>query len=342
LQPSGDYATTADLTAKQDTLDYGYHDAAISSIDASALYDASAHARINTLAGRISNLSSDKLDTTAFGEVSGDFYTTANPSGFITDEALTSYQTIEGMTAYQEAGDYYSASNPSGFISEIPDTYLQNTDLATSDGKVTAISGIPLSAGGEVPEGVMIESAVEYNAVNEISGYNGSAIAQYGAEKQWLVHDDTLVHAANSAQYALGVNLSAVAQLLGVDETVLYSGDLSQGNKDTITLSEPITNFEKFKVYGAWNYNDDCRMYSQVEIDTVNSGLRFDLNTFGPVMTTAQQSDAYCYFTVGSYKLNTSTAIDVINAVRFHTNLGAFSDSDTIKIYKVIGIGRKA
>ena len=32
------------------------------------------------------------------------------------------------------------------------------------------------------------------------------------------------------------------------DETVLFSGNLSQGNKDTILLSEPITNFEKFKV----------------------------------------------------------------------------------------------
>lgn len=125
------------------------------------------------------------------------------------------------------------------------------------------------------------------------------------------------------------------------DETVLYSGDLSQGNKDTITLSEPVTNFEKFKVYGAWNYNNDCRMYSQIEIDTVNSGLRFDLNTFGPVLTTAQATDGNCYFTVGSYKFNSPTAIDVVNAVRFHTNLGAFSNSDTIKIYKVIGINRK-
>ena len=181
LQPSGDYATTADLTAKQDTLDYGYHDAAISSIDTSALYDTSAHARINTLAGRISNLSSDKLDASAFSEVSGDFYTTANPSGFITDEALTPYQTIEGMTAYQEAGDYYSASNPSGFINEIPDTYLQNTDLEISDNKITGISGVPLAAGGGgVPEGVMAESGLEFNTDNEISGYNGSAFAVGG------------------------------------------------------------------------------------------------------------------------------------------------------------------
>lgn len=97
----------------------------------------------------------------------------------------------------------------------------------------------------DVPTGVMVESACEYNAVNEISGYNGSAIAQYGAEKQWLQHDDTLVHAANSAQYALGVNLSAVAQLLGVDETVLFSGTPTSA----VTLSESMENFDYLRLY---------------------------------------------------------------------------------------------
>ena len=33
------------------------------------------------------------------------------------------------------------------FLTAVPDTYLQNTDLTITDGKVTAISGIPLSAG---------------------------------------------------------------------------------------------------------------------------------------------------------------------------------------------------
>ena len=83
--------------------------------------------------------------------------------------------------------------------------------------RINSINSSALAGGGDVPEDVMVESAIGYNAVNEISGYNGSAIAQYGAEKQWLVHDDTLVHAANSAQYALGVNLSAVEKLTTID-----------------------------------------------------------------------------------------------------------------------------
>ena len=174
-------ASKLDTTAAYNP-EFAYHDTAISSIDNSALYDTSANARINTLAGRISTLSSEKLDATA----SSNFYTTANESGFITGVDLTPYQTVEGMTAYQEAGDYYSASNPSGFITgvdltpyqttaemtgymttaeradfyttanesgyitAVPDTYLQNTDLGITDNKVTAISGIVLSAGTEL------------------------------------------------------------------------------------------------------------------------------------------------------------------------------------------------
>ena len=81
---------------------------------------------------------------------------------YLVADDITGKQDVTGMTAYQAAGDYYSASNPSGFISTVPDTYLQNTDLSTADGKITAISGLPLSAGGDVPEGVMSESGLEY------------------------------------------------------------------------------------------------------------------------------------------------------------------------------------
>lgn len=63
---------------------------------------------------------SGKLDTSAFN--SADFYSTSNPSGFITGVDLTPYQPTSAMTAYQPSGYYYSASNPSGFItlSDVP------------------------------------------------------------------------------------------------------------------------------------------------------------------------------------------------------------------------------
>ena len=99
-----------------------------------------------------------------------------------------------------------------------------------------------MAGGGEIPSGTMNVSGLEYNAVNEISGYNGSAIAQYGAEKQWLVHDDTLVHASNSAQYALGCNISALQRLMGIDETVLWEGSMNT-TEQTGQFSEKPNNF---------------------------------------------------------------------------------------------------
>ena len=206
----------------------------------------------------------NKLDTTSFSDVSGTFLTAVD---------LTPYQTIEGMTAYQPVGSYATTNELEQVSADITATIPSTAGLASEsyvqtnsavltgmiDGKqdtltfgydeqdrISSINNSALAGGGDVPEDVMVEPNLEYNAVNEISAYNGSAIAQYGAEKQWLVHDDTLVHAANSAQYALGVNLSAVAQLLGVDETVLYSGSPSW--KDKVSLSESPLNFSRIKV----------------------------------------------------------------------------------------------
>lgn len=210
-------------------------------------------------------------------------------------------------------------------------SYMNLSGLEYDGDKISGYAGSAFKAGTELE--------FEYDSADNISAINSSAIST--TPSQALYAKSPLFAGVSGTSSFIGINSADLARMLGVDETVLYSGNLSQGNKDSIPLSEPITNFEKFKVYGAWNYNNDARMYSQVEIDTVNSGLRFDLNAFGPVKTDVQQDDAYCYFTVGCYKFNTSTSIDVIDAVRFHTNLGAFSDSDTIKIYKVIGVGRK-
>lgn len=71
---------------------------------------------------------SGKLDTSAFN--SGDFYSTANPSGFITGVDLTPYQEKSAMSAYQPSGNYYSANNPNGFISSLGP--ITNAELVTA------------------------------------------------------------------------------------------------------------------------------------------------------------------------------------------------------------------
>lgn len=340
-----DMATTGDLTSKQDITGMTAY-ATVESL--TAKQDAGDYLSASDSANFL--LTSD----------SGNFYPmNENPSGYLTaHQSLTdyqttadmvNYQTTAGMTAYQEAGDYYSASNPSGFISEVPDTYLQNTDLSTEDGKVTAISGIPLSAGGDVPEGVMVESGLEYNAVQEISGYNGSAIAQYGAEKQWLVHDDTLVHASNSAQYALGCNISALQRLMGIDETILYNNtaattaDVAIGS--TFNISEPITNFNKFKIYfSRFSVTStgaaDSGPCAQIrEYDSTACSAYFVINETFPT-STVQNPD---WFDI-SMLIETRSGTTWKCKACYQSKLpsGSLDRGWTyLKPYKVIGIGRK-
>ena len=326
-------ATWDSVTGKQDNLNFEYNNTAISSIDSSGLYDTSAHARINTLAGRINTLSSDKLDTTAFSTVSGDF--------------LTAHQDISDLMPKSESANFYPMTgNPSGFLTAHQSLtgYLQDTDLTIVDNKITEISGVPLSAGDELPSGIMNTSALEYNAVNEISGYNGSAIAQYGAEKQWLIHDDTLVHASNSAQYALGVNLSAVAQLLGIDETVLYSatpknyGGGSSG--ETIQLSESISNFKRLRFYLNVTKKDssgNMTYYDVREIDNFSgSTANFQYGPFPENNVTANWfvlkagiTDNIC---------NVSATFDAYTSVQIPDWGNKWFPGS---LYKVVGIGRK-
>ena len=209
-----------------------------------------------------------------------DYYPDSNPSGFITGVDLTPYQTIEGMTAYQPAGDYATTNDleqVSGDITAlIPSTaglasesYVQ-TNSAVLTGmidakqdaltfgydeqdRINSINNSALAGGGEVPEGTMVESNLEYNSQNYINGYNGSAFATVDCERQWFTHDSTLTHLSNSAQYALGINMSAIsadlARMMGVDRTVLFDIPYSSTNakipSGNVTLTESLLNFDR-------------------------------------------------------------------------------------------------
>jgi hypothetical protein len=183
------------------------------------------------------------------------------------------------------------------------------------------------------------ESGVGYNAVNEISGINGSAIAQYGHEAQWLVHDDTLVHASNSAQYALGVNLSAVAQLLGVDETVLWEGTPTS-TITSIQLSEPWSGFKRVKLFG--KSEGGGVLYSEFDTNRTNTNINLSNGGFSDW----NSNNFFVNVTIPCH-FNSSDTISV-NSARY---VGYWSNSWQAKtvapntaniITKVVGVGRKS
>ena len=156
FEVSGDYATHDDLTSKQDSLTYGYHDTVISSIDESAIYDNSAHARITTLAGRISDLSSNKLDESAFSNVSGNFLT-ALPSDVV-------------YTA--DIADMATTGDINDLVTSIAETYQPKISFDyNEDSAISAINGSALAGGSYQPSGNYIPyTAIDGNAFKTNSG----------------------------------------------------------------------------------------------------------------------------------------------------------------------------
>ena len=297
-----------------------------------------------------------------------DYYPDTNPSGFISGVDLSPYQTIEGMTAYQPVGSYATTNELEQVSADITATIPSTAGLASEsyvqtnsavltgmiDGKqdtltfgydeqdrINSINSSALAGGGDVPEDVMVESAIEYNAVNEISGYNGSAIAQYGAEKQFLVHDDTLVHASNSAQYALGCNISALQRLMGIDETVLYS---NTAVSNTIVLNEACTNFERLrlKIYSP----QSTGIVSYHEIEPKTNELWFARQCIIPRASSKLQ------IVCGYFTANNAKNYTFVSGCRWYgnnnvaggdttTNLQGSDLKNAGYITEIVGIGRK-
>lgn len=262
-------------------------------------------------------------DITAYQTNSASYLTAIDLTPYYTTaEAETLSSMLSGAIDYvsANAGDEFPVSADEAI------QYVQ-TNSGTIDETVTAYQ--------TNSSNYMVEPNLEYNAVNEISGYNGSAIAQYGAEKQWLVHDDTLVHVANSAQYALGVNLSAIAQLIGVDETLLFSASTPTSAAE---LSENMYNFDRLRVYIDLQATD--RPKPVIEIQPHNT------------MTIGWgQGAGAAYYTIAHLIPNDNThlIIDLAKSV----SLGSFTSTAAAPvtattgstyqkiISKIVGIGRK-
>lgn len=175
----------------------------------------------------------DKLDTTAFSDVSGTF--------------LTAHQDISNKL------DTTAFSDVSGsFLTAVPDTYLQNTDLTVVDNKITEISGVQLSAGTELE--------FEYDSADNISAINNSAISTTPSQALY----------AKSPLYA---GISGTSSFICVDEsklyneTVLYTVPNSTYTATSWNLSEPLTNFKYFEIDFKFNDGYICTRKYSTEYD---------------------------------------------------------------------------
>ena len=148
---------------------------------------------------------------------------------------------------------------------------------------------------------------------------------------------------ANSAQYALGVNLSAVAQLLGVDETVLWSGSASDG---TLNFTDPLTSFKEFKFYVNIPERGTNKVLTFYDgVNTVTPGF-IQLTT--TTMTTGSVVSAWWQ---GVYNINATVDTATYKSMSIYANGQYYKQCSTtacgtnpskLVIKKVIGIGRKS
>ena len=127
-QPLGDYATTADLTGKQDTLTFGYTDDQISTINGSGIYGqgGGVTGEYELSAGNGISINNDPINQKTVISVSGDYATNSDlqtVSGEITamiPTALTGdYLTKDSAdTLYQPIGSYLSSNALEGYATE--------------------------------------------------------------------------------------------------------------------------------------------------------------------------------------------------------------------------------
>lgn len=113
---------------------YGYDGTAITSIDGSAIGGGGGGIDSATCSAIASAYAESSVSA-----VSGNYYSTSNPSGFITGVDLSPYQLTADMSGYLgtgESANYYSTSNPSGFI-----TGVDLSDYATTAYVDSSVSG---------------------------------------------------------------------------------------------------------------------------------------------------------------------------------------------------------
>lgn len=253
-----------------------------------------------------------KLDSSAFN--SADFYSTSNPSSFITGVDLSPYQTTAGMSGY------------------IP------TSMSSDFQQVTGMSSY------------VSYSSIGYNTASAISGINGSALAgtTYSAGTGIDITDDVIsVEAPVDIVAGPGIvidnpdgNTLRVSQQYPTDETVLFEDLTTDGTVvASVVLSETSTNFEEIEITVGWKGGStsvsapgriifkckpDGRYYGFGGLVGCDNSSHFVLGGIGTSGTTLALKNV-----IDLYSVNLSS-------------ITPQSFNNILRVYKVVGIHRIA
>ena len=147
------------------------------------------------------------------------------------------------------------------------------------------------------------------------------------ATQKEVSHDNTL-SGNGTVDSPLGV-------VPGYNETVLWEGTPTNSN---IECSEALSNFERVILYGKWNYNSTQAIYAETTIP--GSASTVQVGGLGLNTITSTPKDFFCTYVDYSISGKNLTANGKLR-IQIITGQNS-STTDTILIYKIIGINRIA
>jgi len=242
----------------------------------------------------------------------------------------------------------------------VPQGVMQTSGLEYDGDKISGYMGSAFKAGDELPSGVMVESAFNYNDSNRITGYNGSAFAQGGGADLDFGYDESgAISSINTSalsdsragdplyvEYPLFTGQSGSSAYIGWNnETVLYENyagrPITTGSY--IDLSESPLNFEYVEVYlngstpsGTGNIANGYEKIPNYQLRSV-AGLEFIKLFAGSLGSTSTIHEMGCGYS-GTSGTRWTKWFGYAKAV---TGTGANFDNAThLNIWKVVGVGR--
>lgn len=205
----------------------------------------------------------------------------------------------------------------------VNDSVMNESKLTVEDGKITQYDGTPFAGGGG-----MSTVHTSEPIIGDGSEANPISANTVEVDYQQIVHDDSLVHVSNNAQYALGVNTRMFK-----DETLLWQGSIGTGQ--TATLSEPLTNFERIKIVYIFG------LCQEVDCTAIATNKAFSIGTIYQYANETNQFTMYSTrFTINDTYTTITNVKSTQKYIASNNSVGGVSNP-SVAISKVIGIGRK-
>ena len=122
------------------------------------------------------------------------------------------------------------------------------------------------------------------------------------------------------------------------DETVLFENQTA--TTASMILSEPLTNFEYFEIYGHWDYNmvQCIRAYNKVYTNSARGYANaFSLAGYGVGNIATGNTD---FFFCGTDYSANDTTITVRKCMRQNLQQNLYSNTDGLYVDKIVGVNR--